>query len=415
MKTKIFPVFALLLLAVSCNKNESQTLVLHTPQQIYNTIILNWEQASVSDFEYYMVVRSSDQNRYEIINDIVTPTSNAFRKEITTFEDRSYPLDVDILYYKIMAVGKTIQSSQSLCYQIENPVRLIKGNIQDVHYIDEANKLSVLLYDYSEGHRTFLKTFDLETGQFSSNEAPVYLSTSTSWCYWGKYNGKTEFYNYGSIYTNGNIYVYDVSTLQQVASIETPYIGYGPYTVNNKGIIYVHSDYYLYLFSRITGKYTQYQSANYYDSIWLYYNSKDNKLYAVGNRIQTFILDDNGNVKGDEMYTIENLNYFPLYIENSSLFVVSSNSGIKILDMNTKTFHNTGLSRMPNVVLLNNNVIYAADTYSQIYKLSAGNYTLIETIPARVVPNKFFVNNGYLLFFGRFPNSVTYILDKIKL
>ena len=414
MKKNIILLFTILLLVSSCEKDKPQTLVLHTPQQVDNTIVLNWEQANISGFEYYMVMRSSDRKRYDIINDIVTPTSDAFRKEITTFEDCTYPLNVDTLYYKIMAVGKETRSSQGLCYRIERPVRLVKGNnIQNVHYVDETNKLSVLLYDYSTGYRHILNNFDLETGQFSSNAVSVNLSYSTSWYFWGKCNGKTEFYNYN----DGYIYVYDASTVQQVASLQTPFIWYAPYTTNNKGIIYIYRDNYLYLINRITGEYTQYQSTNYISANNLYYDSENNKLYAVGydGRIQTFILDNDGNVTGEEMYSSGYSYYNLLYIENSSLFVVRTNSDIKILDMNTKTFHNTDLTQMPNVILLNNNVLYASNNSSNsIYQLSVENYTFIKSTPVRVVPMKFFINNGYLYFWGQY-SSYSYILDKIKI
>ena len=408
MKIKIISIFALLLLVSSCEKDKPQTLVLHAPQQVDNTIVLNWEQANISDFEYYMVMRSADRKEYEIINDIVTPTSDAFRREVTTFEDRTYPLGIDSIYYKIMAVGKDIQSSQGLCYRIEQPVRFLKGNIRDVHFIDETNKVSVLLYD--NGYK--LKIFDLETGQFSSNAAQIDLSYSTSWYLWGENNEKNELYNYH----NDIIYVYDLSTLQQVTTLHPPFIWYAPCTVNNKGIIYFYYDNYLYLLNRITGDYTQYQLIDNFYANHLNYNPKDNKLYARNDvRIQIFILDNNGNVTDEVMYTME-YNYYNLkYVENSSLFVVSIGSDHKILDLNTKILHNTSLTRMPNIIILNDSYLYVTDQSSRnIYQLSAENYSIIKTIPVRVVPEKFFVSNGYLYFFGQYEYD-TYIIDKIKI
>ena len=397
----------------SCKKDDHLTLVLHMPKQIDNTIVLSWEQANVADFQYYMVMRSSDKKKYDVINDIVTPTSDAFRKEITSFEDITYPLGTDTLFYKIMAVGKEIVSSQSLCYRIEHPVRLINGNFSDVHYISETHKISVLSY---ENYSYKLKTFDLETGQSSSNGAPINLSNTGCWYFWGQYNGKTEFYNYDS---NWTISVYDASTLQKVTSLRTPSsIWYDPRVMNNKGNIYVYGWYNLYMMNRATGEeYTYYQPTNRISAERLYCNSKDNQLYAVdyGGRIQTFILDDNGNVTGEEMYSSGYTYYNMLYIENSSLFVVRTNSEIKILDMNTKKLHNTSLTQMPSVILLNNNVIYASDNNSRkLHQLEVGSYTITKSTSVRVVPTKFFIENGYLLFLGQYVNN-SYILDKIKL
>jgi len=416
MKIRIIFIWAALLLLVSsCKDDEPKTLTLHTPQQVDNVITLNWEQANISGFQYYMVMRSSDQQHYDVINDIATPTSDAFRKEITSFDDRTYPLGIDTLYYKIMAVGNETLSSKNVCYPIENPVKFLKEQVRDMYYVKESNKFSVLLYD-NPSYQIKLKTFDLKTGQFSSNEATIDLSSSGCWYFWGEYNGKTEFYNYDSDWT---MYVYNASTLQQVASLQTPiYVWYDPSISNNKGIVYIYSGYYLYLISRTTGTLTQYQPTSYFDANRLYYNSKDNKLYVVdyySSHIRTFNLDNSGNVTGEETYTIGN-DYSSqlLYIENSSLFIVSTNSGVKILDMNTKTLYNTDLTQIPNLALLNNNVLYVSSNGNSIYQLSVGDFKLIKTIPVRVTPLKFMTDNEYLYFFGQYDYN-NFIIDKIKL
>jgi len=416
MKAKIIIGFIILWFVSSCKDDALQMLVLHTPQQVDNTIILNWEEANISEFQYYMVMCSSDKQRYDVINDIVTPTSDAFRKEITTFEDCSYPLGVDTLYYKIMAIGKETMSSQNLCYRIERPVMLLKGNNLELHYIKEANKLSVLFYNYPTSK---LKTFDLATGQLSSNEANIDgLSLSSSWFFWGENTGKTEFYSYNGY--NNELSVYNASTLQSLISVKTPYITYDPFTSNNKGMVYIYSYYYLYFLNRTTGTFNQYQPTSSVDADWLFHNSKDNKLYAIeynGRRIQTFNLDDKGDVLGVETYTITNNEYPDLrYIENSSLFIITINSSdIKILDMNTKTLHNTDLTQMPNLASLHNNVICIADRYSPIiYQLSLGDFKKIKTTRVRVVPNKFFTDSEYLYFFGQYGYG-EYLFDKIRI
>ena len=417
MKKIIISLFALLLLVSSCKKDKLQTLVLHTPQQVENTIVLNWEQANISDFKYYLIWRSSDGFSYTVINDI-TPTSDAYHRGITTFVDNTYPPGKNNFCYKINAVGEVNKlESQFTCYQIEHLIPLLKGTLQDAHYIDETNKVSVIVNDY--GYK--LKAFDLETEQYSLKETQISLHSSSSWCLWGKYNGKTELYNYDSDWT---IYVYEASTLQQIASIQLAHFGPDPFAINNTGMIYRHSSSDLHLISRITHECTLYQPTNIFFANRLYYNSKDNLLYAINVykifyddfKIQTFILDDNGNVTGEEMYSIDlDLDNYPLYIEKSSLFAVSTSSGIKILDMNTKTYHNTNLTRIPNLILLDNSYLYTYDQSSRsINQLSAENYSLIKSIPLRLVPVKFFVNNGYLFYFGQHDKDY-HIFEKIKL
>jgi hypothetical protein len=423
MQARIIFFFSILLFVSSCKEDDtSQSLELHTPQQVDNTIILNWAQTSVPGFEYYMVMRASDGQNYQIINDISTPGSNAFHKEITTFEDGTYPLEADTLYYKIMAVGKETASSRNVCYKIENPVTLIKGNILNIYYVEETGKISVTTTE-SNGYTHKLKVFDPKIGQFSSNEANINLSYSNCWYFWGKYNEKSEFYSYDGNYT---IYVYDASTSQQIATLKAPWSGYDPFTGNNKGKIYILG-YYLYLIDRATDTYTQYQPQNYFDADDLYYNSKENKLYAVDyGKFLIFNLNETGEVTGEDSYQLANNYSTPLYIENSSLFVVETNAGIKILDMNSKTLHNTELTQMPRLALLKNNVIYTsiysdggiisigANPQNYIHQLSADNFKLIKSTPVRVFSNKMVADNEYLYVLGQYGYD-TYLVEKIKL
>jgi hypothetical protein len=428
MKAKIIFFFAVLLLVSSCNDNESPTLELHTPQQVDNTIVLNWEQTTVSGFEYYVVMRASDRQNYTVINDISTPTSDAFHKEITVFEDRTYPLTVDTLYYKIMAIGDETVLSRNICYAVENPAKLLKGDFFDMYYLEETDQISVLSYNYGYGDRYKLKVFDVKTGQFSPNEASIYSLNSGRY-FWGKYNGITEFYNYD--YNMTLLSVYDASTAQQITTLQVPgYSWYGAaYATNNRGEIYMFNYDNLYIIDRTTGTQTSYLSINSFDSDKLYYNSKDNKLYAVSyNRILTFNLDEASQVVGEDIYQLDNGYSTPLYIENSSLFVVETSSGIKILDMNTKTYHNTELTQMPRIALLKNNIIYATDNSSRgiisigdnyypqptINLLSADNFKRIKTIPVRVTPAKMVANNEYLYLLGQYGYEL-YLLEKIKL
>jgi len=153
---------------------------------------------------------------------------------------------------------------------------------------------------------------------------------------------------------------------------------------------------------------------------FLYYNSKENKLYAVDEynygRIVTFNLNADGSVASDEVFTIESNSGTPVFIENSSLFVVNTNGQIKILDMNTKMYHTTNLTAMPyySQAMMDSNNIYLHADNKTIYKISTPDYKIAQTIALRVVPTQIFVANGYLYYLGQYGNNA-WLLDKIKL
>jgi len=431
MKTKLFYIFAVLLFAVSCEdkSNLPLTLVLHTPQQVDNSITLNWDELDIPGFQYYMVMRASDGQNYAIINDILNPSSDAFHKEITTFADYSYPLDADSLYYRVMAVGNQTAMSKNILVRNENKVSLLTGQLQDAYYLEEAGKISVITHSNDNYYENKLKVFDLQSGQFLPNESTINLSSSVSWYMWGKYNGKTEFYNYDG---NG-IYVYDAATAEPITTLSTNYYNfwYDPYTINNKGVIYIY-EYCLYMINRATGSLTQYYPTNQlYWADFLYYNSKDNKLYAMDEnnygRIVTFNLNDDGSVASDNVFTINNYSGVPVFIENSSLFFVNKSGQFNFLDMNTGTYYPTDLtvssSYQISKAIFYNNAIYFAnvdnsisygDGGNLIYKISTSDYKIAQTIQLRSTPIQMFIINGYLYYFGQY-NSNFYFLDKIKL
>ena len=431
MKTKLFYIVTVLLFAVSCEdkNNLPQTLVLHTPQQVDNSITLNWDELDVPGFQYYMVMRASDGQNYAIINDIINPSSDAFHKEITSFADYSYPLDADSLYYRVMAVGNQTAMSKNILFRNENKVSLLTGQLLGAYYLEEAGKISVITHSNDTYDENKLKVFDLQSGQFLPNESAISLSSSVSWCTWGKYNGKTELYNY-----DGNVIaVYDAATAQPITTLSTDYYNFwnDPCTTNNKGMIYIFG-YYLYMLDRETGTYTQYYPTNQlYWADFLYYNSKDNKLYAIDDnnygRIITFNLNEDGSVASDNVFTITNNNSTPVYIENSSLFIVKTNGQFNFLDMNTGTYYPTDLPVLssypsPKVIFYNNaiyftNVIHSISSDSRgnlIYKISTSDYKIAQTIPLRTTPIQMFIANGYLYYLGQY-NSNSYFLDKIKL
>jgi hypothetical protein len=418
MKLKLFCLFLALVCALSCKDDTPRMLTLHTPQQVDNSIVLTWEQPDISGFRYYMVMRASDGQNYNPINDITTPTSDAFRKEITSFTDYTYPLEADTLYYKIIAFGNDAMSSDNVLFRNKNKVSLLTGSFMDMFYIEEANKISIVTYSSASPYN-ILKVFDLQSGQFLPNEAGIYLSSSCTWIMWGHYNGKTEAYHYPS---NNTIVCYNAATTQQMATIAIPELCYDPYTTNHKGMIYVCSSNYLYLINRATGNYTRYQlTTRTYWINYLYYNPKDNKLYALfndsNNNLMIFNLNDDDSVVNDEVFQIADNTSTPVFIENSSLFIVNINGQVKILDMNNRTYHTTDLTNLLSynikTVLANNSIYLSAGT-NQIYKISTADYKTSDIFTLRVVPQKMFIVDGYLYYFGEYGNN-SIMMDKIRL
>ena len=418
MKRKIIYILTIFLLLFSCKNEEIISIILNTPQQVGSTIILTWEKTDIKGFEYYMVMRSSDKQHYNVINDITNKSSDAYKIDITAFTDSDYPLEADTLYYKIMAVrnGKTA-TSQVICYKVENKIKLFSGDFKDMHYISETNQISVISNDYSTDYQTRLNIFDLQTENFLPNKAIIDLSYSNCWYFWSKYNEKTEFYNFDG---NDKIYVYNAATNQKVASLHLSiWFGYSPFAANNKGQIYIYDAHRLYIINRTTGTHTTYQTDKYVYSKYLYYNSNENKLYAIGeNGYHILSLNEQGNVVNEELHNFPaNIDiYSVLLIENTSLILAHFNNDVKIFDLKNKSLYSTDLQYYYyNRACMVENKIYVSYYYdNKICQISTTDYKITKNYSIRVSPISFFVVNDYLYYLGEYGYK-TYIFDKIKI
>jgi hypothetical protein len=398
----------------SCKSDSPGAITLHTPQQNDNSIVLNWDKTGIEDFEYYMVMRSHDKNKYNLINDISNKSSDAYNADITTFTDNTYPVGTDTLYYKIIAMGKT-QTAQSsnICFSAKQPV-IISGNndIRDMYYIPEADRISIFC-NTAAGN---LKTLDLETGEVLF-DTPLNTYASNRKYLWGTYNGQTEFYFYDY---NNKIYVYNAATAQKVMEIECPsYPWNSKLAVNNKGQIYVFDGHRtLYTINRETGKYTEYKASTSLSGYgYLYYNHAASKLYAVNmDNYAIFSLDGQGNITGDTKYN------YPVNINNiidagSQLPILSSSEGYKILNLHTNALHNLQLPAgyVLSVACLAGNSLYIACEYNNVIcQLSAIDYKFIETYKTRSEPLRITASKDYL-YYLEWHDYNKYILNKIKL
>jgi DNA-binding beta-propeller fold protein YncE len=216
------------------------------------------------------------------------------------------------------------------------------------------------------------------------------------------------------------MYVYDASTAQPVAQLNTPgYVWYEPFVANNKGQIYIFDTYWLSIIDRATNTSSTHSTDTNVYPEFLYYNAVENKIYAIGNGYLILTLNEEGKVLTEERRSFPaNVYSLELFIENSSLIFVRSEDKLKILDLNDGTCLSTGLTEAsyyssPKAILANNN-IYVANGTNQIYKLSATDYSVIQKINTRVTPQNMFIANGYLYYLGQYQSN-SYLLDKIKL
>ena len=388
---------------VGC-KEEIQTVQSLTTIQDGNEITLKWIPTSVSGFKYYRIMRASDGQHYSTINNVDSLGSDAFNKNITTYTDSNFPY-VDSIYYKVMAFGDEIISSSNVCIHVKKPI-MISQNITNAYVLPEEKKIIVYAENWSN---SYMYLFDYTTNQ-SINKVKINIHSSGSAVFFGKYNGKYEFYFFDS--WNDNIYIFDALTLTQIGSVYF-WNSYPMFSTNNNGTIYSNSgSYSTTIIDRKNLKTTSYQGSNYIEK--LYYMNVNNKLLGSNyNKIVLYTLDDTGNITAENPKSF-NYSSNPIYIENSNLVYWGDYGSRKIINTdnwqeNTLSISNNGYKEF-STLYSTKNVIYACANYeNKLYCFSMTDFKLIKTVDIKFTPNKFLSDSNYLFFYG---NS---IVDKIKL
>lgn len=388
---------------VGC-KEEIQTVQSLTTIQDGNEITLKWIPTSVSGFKYYRIMRASDGQHYSTINNVDSLGSDAFNKNITTYTDSNFPY-VDSIYYKVMAFGDEIISSSNVCIHVKKPI-MISQNITNAYVLPEEKKILVYAENWSD---SYMYLFDYTTNQLI-NKVKINIHSSGSAVFFGKYNGKYEFYFFDS--WNDNIYIFDALTLTQIGSVYF-WNSYSMFSTNKNGTIYSNSgSNYTTIIDRKNLKTTSYQGSNYIDK--LYYMNVNNKLLgSYYNKIVLYSLDDTGNITAENPKSF-NYSYNPIYIENSNLVYWGDYGSRKIINTdnwqeNTLSISNNGYKEF-STLYSTKNVIYACANYeNKLYCFSMTDFKLIKTVDIKFTPNKFLSDSNYLFFYG---NS---IVDKIKL
>jgi len=349
-------------------------------------------------------MRATNGQHFSTINNVDSIGTDAFNKDVTTYTDSNFPY-VDSIYYKVMAFGDEIVSSSTVCIHIKKPI-LISQYISNAYVLPEEKKILVFAEDWSD---SYMYLFDYTTNQLLKKEK-INIHSSGSAIFFGKYNGKYEFYFFDS--SNSTICIYDALTLVQIASVNF-WGSYSMFSTNNNGTIYSNNGYsYTNIIDRKKLTTTSYQGNNYIDK--LYYMNFNNKLLGLYyNKIVLYSLDDNGNITAENS---KSLNYSsnPIYIENSNLVYWGDNGFKKIINTdnwqeNTLKFSNNVYKEF-SVLYSTKNILYACANYeNKLYCFSMTDFKLIKTVDIRFTPNKFLSDSNYLFFYG---NST---VDKIKL
>ena len=406
-KKLLYSILLLLFILTGCKNDNLKVPTLKLTQD-GNSIILNWNSSNNPGFKYYRIMRATDGQHYSTINNVDSLTSNAHNKNITTFTDTSFPF-VDSIYYKVMVFGDDIISSQNECIHISKPIS-VPLPISDAYIMPDINKILVL---QSNGSNTSMSLYDYTTNALIKTVS-LYIESTGSAIFFGKYNGNYEFYFFDS--WNDVLNVYDGLTLTKTGSM-TFWDSYPMFVSPGNGFIYSNStSSYMRIINRKSLSMTTYQGSNYIDH--LYYMSVNNELLgSYYNKIVLYTLDASGNISTEKS---QSYNYSSnlIYIENSNL-IYWGNYGSRII-INTETWLEYALNVSNNgykefsVLYSKNNVLYAcANNESVLYCFSMTDFKLIKTINIRFVPVKFLSDSNYLFFFG--PSNGQYIIDKINL
>jgi len=402
----IFIVFSLFLI-VGC-KDEIRTVQSLTAIQNGNEITLKWTPTSISGFKYYRIMCASDGQHFSTINNVDSVGSDAFNKDITTYADSNFPY-VDSVYYKIMAFGDEIISSPNVCIHIKKPT-MISESITNAYVMPDESKLLVF---GSNGSNSYMYLYDYSTNTLI-NKIRINVTTTGSVIFFGKYNGKYEFYFFDS--WNDKLNIYDGLTLTPIASMAY-WSGYPMFSVNNNGTIYSNNgSSYISIISRKDLTTTAYQGINYVEQ--LYYMNANNKLLGLySNKIVLYTLDDKGNITAENFKSF-NYSTYPIFIENSNLVYWGNQGSRKIINTdnwqeNVLTVSNN-VSKEFTILYSAKNVIYACTSAeNKLYCFSMTDFKLIKTINIRFIPTKFLSDSDYLFFYG-YTNGLN-IIDKIKL
>ncbi len=389
-------------------KDEIQSIQSLTVVQNENEIVLKWEPSNVSGFKYYRIMRATDGQHYITINNVDSVGSDAFNKNITTYTDTSFPF-VDSAYYKIMAFGDQIISSPNVCVHINKPIT-ISESIGNAYIMPEENK--ILVYG-SNGSNTYMYLYDYTTNKLIK-KISLFVYSSGSVIFFGKYNGKYEFYFYDS--WNNKLNIYDALTLTPIAYMSY-WSGYPMFATNNRGTIYANNGYSnTDIIDRKKLTFTSYLNSYYINQ--LSYMNINNKLLGSNYRnIVLYTLDVNGNITSEILKSFD-YSSNPIYIENSTLVYWGYYNSKKII--NTDTWQENVLTLPTNAVkdfttlYATKNVLYACtNNESKLYCFSMTDFKLIKTIDIRLIPNKLLSDSNYLFFYG-YSNGLN-IVDKIKL
>jgi len=290
MKISFLGVF-ILLMVTSCETDTEGYISLSDRLLIDATkengmVKVKWTLTNkMSDFTEYQLYRSKDKDFNH--SELVYSSTDFYNN--TWVDINPYGLGVN--YYRIEAVGSEGHRRHWMKSNIDS-VRV--GDYTSYSFFPKSvifDKETNLLGFIDE--RSYFTLYNYETGKTITS---IKVSSSFLYPCFGKNNGHTELYLVGE--GESGISVYDVSSMKKVKHIITTNSDIYSIATNNKGKVYISSNYNGTIEVLNRNNSYRYNISSYYDNKYLKYSQKNNALMvnAEDGRLYKYPVDANGDI-----------------------------------------------------------------------------------------------------------------------
>lgn len=369
------------------------------------SVVLKWTNPNISGFSHYQIMRAYSGGGYSVINDINDKTSDAYAQSVTTYTDNSYPL-VDSVYYKIIAIGDEVISSENICVKVSKPV-IFSNQIYKMASISGTDNVVATYYD--NGYK--LGVIDMDTKSVET-EISISYPSSDDCLSTGVYNGNKELY-YWSGHTD-KLYIYDASTLENIRTTSGYYYFSYPEIVNDaNGNIYVFisGSSYFYSYNRTTDSFTQTYTYQY--NYGMRYDSVSNTLGMLGaSSIITYDLSSDGTATKSKTQTVTESSSNS-YIDGTNLVYQQNTTNTNIYNPNSGEQNSLNNTINFSKIYYKNGYFYCTFGTNIIYCYNADTYEFVKKISIRIYVTELYFSNSYLYYTGSYNGY--YIIDRQSL